>query len=197
MFKRFGRWLKTHKLVIAITVIVALVLGFFTYQKIALELNKRAFAQARTAIDTIYADIVSQTGVPDEYQRPNSCSRAHQEFTQGPLSCDINSNFIYGVGNEAEANNLFKKIQRIINSHSTFSPLRHLSTSISDTLVVNTYYHASSDRYRSYGLDCVVNYIFDTPREIDLKIKDPSKKPFEITIGCFSLARSQYYPLAY
>ena len=61
--KRFLFWTKSHKFYSLLVLIVLLISGVFVYQKVALELNKRAFAQARTTIDTVYADIVAQVGL--------------------------------------------------------------------------------------------------------------------------------------
>jgi hypothetical protein len=192
-FGFFGR----HKITSAIILVTFLgIAGIFIYQKIALELNKCNFQHARTAIDSVYADIVRQVGPPDDYKVIDLCSRRYQEFTgYGNLTCHIDKSFIYGVGDEAESNNLFKKIQKNIDLNNEFRSTQMRATSITDTLVVSTDYHTASDKYKIGSLDCVVNYVFDTPREIDLSIKEQTKKPFEITIGCFGPARQPYYPL--
>ncbi len=198
MLKRPLRFVKKHKITSAVLLILILVGGFFVYQRVVLELNKRAFAHARAAIDTVYADIVSQVGVPDDSKTIELCTQRYQEFTgYSDTTCHIDKSFIYGVVDKTDANILFKKIQSIINSNSQFKPTRSPASSITDSLAVNTYYHAASDKYKASGLDCVVNYVYDTPREIDLGIKDKNKKPFEITVGCYGPARQAYYPLSY
>jgi len=86
-------------------------------------------------------------------------------------------------------------VQSLISKHK-FVPAQSLSSEISDRLVVNTIYHAASDKYKLASLQCTVNYVFDTPDETFLKLKDANKKPFEITIGCYGPAKQQYYRLA-
>jgi hypothetical protein len=174
-----------------------IIVGFLVYQYISTQLNKRDFQQARAAIDTIYADIVARVGQPDNSKRTNDCSRPSEEFTQGPLSCSVGTDFIYGVDNEQQANQLFKQIQAIIAAHpELFKSTKPLSSSITDTLVVNTYYHSAEDYYsRGGNMDCFNKYIYDTPREIDLSVINPSQKPLQINIDCSDWAKAQYYPL--
>jgi hypothetical protein len=192
------RWPRDHKLISLLVIIALLVGGYFVYEAVVLRMNKHDFEQARAAIDVVYADIVSRVGQPDNYKKINYCARAHQEFTPGSISCDSDTSIIYSVDNENEANSVFKRIQKIINSNSSLlKPTSVPDTSLKDSLVVDSAYHAASDKYRSHGLSCIANYIYDTPREIDLSIKDKDKKPFEVTIGCYGPARQAYYSLAY
>ena len=198
MLRRFFRWVKRHIIIILLILAVLSVASYFIYQKVAEDSNRLAFQSAQHAIDSIYADIVTRVGKPENHKVTNDCTRTYQEFTgYGSPTCHTDTSFIYGVANETEAKNLFKRIQKIINSAvEMFEIIRPPAISITDTFVVNSYYHAASDRYKVAGLDCVVNYIYDTPREIDLTIKDQTKKSFEVTIGCFGAARRAYYPLA-
>ena len=189
-------WPLRHKLFSVFILIVLVVAGFFVYQRIALELNRQGFKQARSAIDTVYADIVAKVGPPDNSKRVNDCSRPNEEFDQGPLSCSIGTDFIYGVSDQNQANDLFKQIQGVIAQHpSLFHLTQALDTSIKDTLVVNTYYHSAQDYYNTAGMDCSIKYTYDTAREIDLSINDPTKKSFEVNIDCSGWAKAQYYPL--
>ena len=194
--RNFLPWIRRHKFLSLLYAIVLLVIGVFVYEKVALELNKRAFAQARTAIDTIYADIVAKVGQPDDYKVSNNCSRLSREFEREPIVCNVNTSFIYGVSNEDEANSLFKKIQGFISDYkTTFKPIKPLSSSITSLLVVNTYYHDAQDYYKIGVLDCTAKYVYDTPEETYLQLKESRLKPFYIRIGCSDWARQEYYPL--
>jgi hypothetical protein len=187
-------WMRTHKLISLFMFIVLLVAGIFVYERIALELNKRAFAHARSAIDTVYADIIKSVGPPDNSKRSSDCSIYENEFVVGPDYCNIDTSFIYGVLDEDEATAQFKKIQTVINQHKNFKPTRPLSLKITDQTVVNSAYHTASDEFIAAGLPCIVNYVYDTPREIFLSINDSSKKPFQIVIGCNGKTWALYYP---
>lgn len=187
--------IRAHKILFLLFIITLLLAGVFIYQKVAQELNKRAFQQARTAIDSVYSDIVTQVGQPDNSKRNNFCSRPNREFEPGPLSCDVSTSFIYGVEDEDQANAYLKKIQAIISTHSSFKNTKALTSSLKASQVVNSVYHTSDDNYRISGIDCVVSYVFNTPREINLTLMDKNKKGFEVSLSCFSDARSQYYPL--
>lgn len=189
--------LKWRWLAYAVLLILVLIAGFKIYSHFSIAANKRAFQNARQTIDNVYYDAIKQVGMPDDAKISSSCSRSHEEFGSGILSCDLNVNFIYGVNDQNQASLIFKKVQTDISSnHKDLKPTRPLAQSIKDSIVVSTTYHAASDTYKSYGLDCTVNYVYDTPREIDLAIKDTNKKPFEITLGCYGPAKQQYYRLA-
>jgi hypothetical protein len=192
---------RSHRFKWPVCIIMLVVLGVFgfrIYDHFSIAANKRSFQDARTTIDSIYYDAVKQIGPADNAEIGSSCSKTYQEFTgYGDLTCYLNANFIYGVSSESEANSIFKKVQDLVkNNFRSFRPTKTLSASIEDRLVVNSVYHAASDGYSAFGLRCTINYIYDTPREIDLSIKDSSKNPFEITIGCSGPAKQQYYRLA-
>lgn len=192
--KRFIFWLRTHKLASIALVLVLLVVGFFVYEKVALEFNKRAFAQARTAIDAVYADIVKDVGQPDDYDRSSSCSIYEGLFgDEGPISCNIDTSFIFGVNNQEGAEVQFKKIQEAVKQHKKFKLSKPLSLTITSQGVVNSVYHTASDEFLVSGLPCIINYVYDTPREIFLKVKDQTKKPLQIVIGCHGIARNYFY----
>lgn len=193
-FQRSVFWARAHKFYSLFLLIAILVVGIFVYEKVALELNRRAFSQARAAIDTIYADIVAQVGQPDNSKRSNTCSRPNVVFGQGSLSCDISTSFIYGVTNEDQANNVFKKTQQIVGQQKTFKPVM-LEPAITSAPVGNTIYTSATDRYKAArGIDCTMSYWYDTPRQTDLEINDKSKKTFEIMLNCNGWAKDQYYP---
>lgn len=191
------RGARTHRIITAVIFIAILVAGYFVYEAVAFRVNKHAIEQTRAAIDSVYSDIVVQVGQPDNYKQTNDCSRSYQEFTgYGDITCGIDTILNYGVNNEAEANNLVSRIQTIISRNGSFNLTAPKSASITDRFVVNTSYHAASDSYKANGLNCKVNYVFDTPQETFLKISDNNKKVFEVTIGCYGPARGLYYPLA-
>ncbi len=191
-------WMRRHKYLTQIIIIIAVIVGIVAYQLIALELNKRAFAHARTAIDTVYADIVSQVGPPDDFKKSDTCSQSYVESivtTKGPIGCNIDTVFIYGVKDEDQATLKLKRIQSIVSSHDRlFKPTKALSLTITTAATINNAYKGSGDEYKSSGLNCVINYIYDTPHEIELSLKNTKMKPLEIVIGCYGSSRAIYYP---
>lgn len=186
--------MRAHKFYSLFLVVVLLVAGIFVYGRIALELNKRAFAHARAAIDTVYADIVKNVGQPDNFKRSSTCSRPNQVYGQGPLSCEVSTTFIYSVLNMSQANIYHKKIQTIVDKQEVLKLSKPASSGITTGLVVNTYYSDAHDFYRNNGLNCEVSYWYDTPRQIELQIRDKNKKPLEVSITCNDWAKAQYYP---
>jgi len=189
-----ANWLKQHKWFSLLIIIALLITGVFVYEKIALELNKRAFAHARAAIDTVYADIVAQVGQPDNSKRSNTCSRPNQLYGRGRLSCDISITFIYGLNDLDQASTYLKTIQKIITSQRTFKATKPLSIAITTGLVADAQYSDAHDYYSNSGISCEASYWYDTPRQIELDIKDGNKKPLEISLSCTDWARSEYYP---
>jgi hypothetical protein len=190
---RRSKWL-----IYSILFLILLVSGYKVYDHFSIAANKRAFQNARAAIDNIYFDSIKQLGPADSAEASSDCSRTYKEFTgYTDLTCEVDTRFIYAVVNESEASGIFKKVQAIISQKdSVMKPSQAMASSIKDSLVVSTVYHSASDTYKINGLSCTVNYIYDTPREIDLSIKNPNMKPFEITIGCSGPAKQQYYRLA-
>jgi hypothetical protein len=187
---------KRSKRLIYLLILAGLIIvGFAAYQKFSSAQNKHDFEQARKVEDQILADVRKQVGEPDNAEIESYCSRASQEFTQGGLKCHTNTKMVYAISSEDEANGIFKKIQSTA-TNSKLMPASKLSEGIKDYLVGDQSYHTASDTYRLSGLECTIGYTYNTPREIDLTIKDPSKNPFEITIGCYGPAKKQYYRLA-
>lgn len=189
-------WYRRHKWATLVLTLTFLGVAFWGYQAYSQYNNEKSFKDARAAIDTIYADVIDKVGAPDNYKRTNDCSRPSGVYEDGPLSCSVGTSFIYGLNNQVEANSLFKLIQKTVADHQDlFKPSQPLATGIEDTLVVNTYYHSALDRFNVGGMNCVIKYVFDTDREIDLEVSNPSKKPLQINIGCSDFAKKEYYPL--
>lgn len=169
--------------------------GYFIYKAVSSNQNQQNFIQTRVAIDIIYADIADKAGQPDNFKSQDYCAKSIS--AGNPLTCHVTDVFVYGVNGEAAANKQFQKIQKIISSHgNVLAPTRPLSKAITDQFVVDTAYHAASDRYTSHSLQCVVNYVYDTPSEISLSIKNPAQMPLQVTVDCYGPANDQYYPLA-
>lgn len=196
-FKRFLFWVRSHKLYSLFIFIVLLVVGFFVYEKIALELNKQAFAQARVAINTVYADIVSQVGQPDNSKQTSECSRSHVAIGDGPLSCYLDTEFIYAVTNKQQADQLMKNIKSVINNNTDLFVSSSAPTSI---IYVNPAPSSGSNSeinyYSTSGLFCAIKYVYDTPKETFLELLNHNnKKTFFAALSCSGDAREAFYSL--
>lgn len=191
-------WIRRHKILTQVILLVLLVLGGIAYQLIALELNKRTFQHARVAIDDIYADIVTQVGSPDNFRHSDTCSQSYVESvftTKGPIGCSVNTVFIYGIQNESQASLLLKNVQTaIINHDKLFRPTKTSSSKLTTVSTISGIYKAAEDTYKSFGLDCIINYIYNAPEEVELPLKNASMKPFEVFMGCYGSARAMHYP---
>ncbi len=192
--KSLWPWPRRHKAANSLMLILVIVLGIVVYERLALRAHREDFIQARAAIDTVYTDIVAKVGQPDNFRRTSECSRPSQEFGQGPLSCSVGTDFIYGVGSKQQANKLFHQIQGIIGGHSDlFVQTQPLATSITDTLVIRNSYHDAQDYYSLGGLKCTSKYIYDTPEETYLKLHKPLPHNLYISLGCYGRSKANYY----
>jgi hypothetical protein len=192
------KFLKTKKgkLVAVVTLVGLGVLTFWGYNTYQVRADKQRFEEARATIDSIYADIVTQLGEPDDYKRSNTCSRPYQEFTgYGAPQCDVGIIIVYGLENEEAANTNMKLVQESASKPPKFMSNSTLDPSIAESSVTNTIFNTASDSYNFKGLRCVINYVYDTPQETYLNIKDSTKKPFQVSIGCAGEAKSQLYKL--
>jgi len=162
-----------------------------------LELNKRDFQRASRAIDSIYAEIVSQVGQPDNTKRSQTCSRTYQEFSgYGPPNCDVDIEFTYGVASLSGANKIYKSIQYIV-THDSLKSVSPLSSKITRTLISDKYYSEAQDNYVFNSLNCTSKYVYDTPQDTFLTLKtNKDLKSLYVVLGCSGAARQQYYPLA-
>jgi len=188
-------WPWRTKWALLIPFIIALVAGTLIYQAIALRQNRQAFQEARSDIDTIYADIVIQVGKPDNFRRTNSCSRPSQEFEQGPLSCDVSTDFIYGVDNKTQADVLKSQIQHVINQHrDLLSPSAPPVSDIYPILAPGNNTDSSNNYFLTKkNMQCGTKYTYDLPREIGIDLQKNDKKIFGIAFDCSSLARKDYF----
>jgi len=187
--------IKSHRLLFTIFLAALIALGIVGYAQYQKYENKLAFQDAQRSIDSIYEKVISSVGKPDISRRQNSCSRPSQEWTLGPLSCSLNTEFVYAVNDRSEANEIHMKFQKIISSENQLVA-KKLSKEITDELVINTYYHSAFDSYTTLGgLDCAGKYVFDTPQDSFLHTSN-GKKDLYIAIGCTGPAKIAYYTVA-
>lgn len=197
--KPTGRRAKSLSLLLAVVIAVAIALGIFSYNKYSDAQDKQKFEQARTAIDSVYADIVAQVGPPDDRQSTNACNIHKEEFASPSYTCYVETNFIYGLTNEDRANRQLKIIRASIARSKIFDKKQIMEKALKDRKEVvgikSRTTHIALDRYQYNRLACTTYYEYDPPDEIDLKITDSSKIPFEVSINCDGPAKNLYYPL--
>jgi hypothetical protein len=165
--------------------ILVIVLLYIAYQQISAILSKKDFNNARSIIDSVYSENVSKFGNPDNFKSINNC-----EQTNSGTNCNVSTSFIYGVGNREQAEAIYKNIQDTIKSHQDLKPTKTLSSSISTTAVG---YVGAQDLYNLGKLVCSAKYLYDNSQASFLKLKDTSKKPFYIVIGCTGPAKKKFY----
>ena|SRR3989344_1899346 len=186
-------WIRRHKLYSLLLFIVLLVAGIFVYQKVALELNRRAFAQARTTIDAVYADIVAQVGQPDDYRRDNICRTTQEVYGEGALSCYVTTDLILGVEDKQQSDQFINKIKDIISMQSNF-----ILESEPTIPSVNTSAGSDSEPSRDYYktnkvIECVVSYVFEPTFNTLLIKKVTNKKTLYVSIDCTAGAKGAFY----
>src|SRR3990167_1187147 len=191
---KFLAWIKKHKILTFLGVVALVVVVFFVYLRIDLELNKRAFQQASKAIDTIYADIVKEVGPPGDKNDSSRCRGFRGVYGEGPLSCYLDKNFVYPVKNKSEADQLRVKIQDIVMQQDRFIRQPTPSNTInypkadSDSAPFTEYY-----RFKG-GIECIVNYIYNPTFNSSLGLKDPETyKQFYVSFSCSGPANAKYF----
>jgi len=158
-----------------------LIFGFFIYQFLLNQANKKSFDQARITIDSIYNSAVSNLGKPDASKNINSC---------GNNQCTVYTSFVYGVKDEDQANQYFSKIQDSIKSHPEFKNKKTLSMGINSSL---NGFNTAQDLYSYKKLTCTAKYTYDPPQVTLLKVKSTLSKPLYVEVGCSGIAKSAYY----
>ena len=180
-------WIKLHKWIAALGLIVVLVLGYFVVGTIAQKIQKDNLEKVRADLDTIYSLIVAQVGPPDGYQRNSICDRSQEEFGEGPLGCRINTFVIYGESDQKNANLLTNKIRNIVGSKFVKVTPPQLPSNITSGAPSNT---TVTDYYADRGVNCQADYEFNTSFGSFLKLKDPNNKRLAANISCSSGARA-------
>lgn len=161
--------------------LVVLIAGFLIYNYLSIQANKKTFAQARLAINNIFSQTTKNLGPPDASRRIDSC---------GDSDCTIYTSFIYAVTDKSQAESYLHTIQSDIKSQDNFVPAKSLSTHITTSSLG---YHSTQDVYNFKSLSCTAKYLYDTPQATLLKMKNNSKKPFYVEIGCTGSAKHKYY----
>ena len=136
--------------------------------------DKNRFARARNDVQTVANTIVAAVGQPADRKDGGKCSYAHQEFSKGPLSCEVYSYLAYGVGSPDDVNAIVQKVDPLAVLHGTpwkfnavtekphqfvdgvnysdnFVPLANLF----DSEVKSEVYHDSD-----ISLDCAISYLY-------------------------------------
>jgi len=192
-------WVRHHKFISILLFLTVLITGLFVYEKVALVLQRRAFQQARIAIDTVYANIVKNVGPPDNSKRQSECSKSYFGAYKLIISCSVNNDFVYGVKNKEDADKLTTKIRMTINEHPELLRTNSAQNTGVDTNPAPGYENTSSsyDYFKTKdGLLCIFKYVYDNPSETYLKLQNhDDSKTFYVTSGCTGNAKEQYYPL--
>lgn len=169
-FRAFVDYIKLHK-VVSILIAVA-VLGLLIYGGMIVY-EKWQFNKAEKALDSIYADIVSELGEPTEVTKDKSCGYSSAKYTQGNRSCSISYLFKSNDEKAAYANKLYlamsksKHVSKIDDSVYNYSPVLNYSFSFKTT---------------ESNLSCSVS--------VD---QDKTDGTYGV-ISCYGSAKKEYYP---
>lgn len=114
--------LPNKKLLVAggAVVAVALIVGLVHLQHArAVTADRNRFARAGNDVKTVANAVVAAVGQPADRKDGGKCSYAHQEFTQGPLSCEVYSYLAYGVSSPDQVNAIVQKVDALPVLHGT------------------------------------------------------------------------------
>lgn len=113
MAKKKPKFKRPRRSILAFAVVVLAValvwaVTYFTHQH-AVNTDKARFTQANKDVQTVASQIVAAVGQPQDRKDGGKCSYAHQEFSKGPLSCEVYSYLAYGVNSPDEVNAIVQK----------------------------------------------------------------------------------------
>lgn len=175
-------WIRLHKFYSLFLFIFVLVGGVFVYEKVALELNKRAFTQARVAIDTVYVNIVKETGEPSDFSESYGCGGFQGVLGEGPLSCYINKRIAYSVSDATSLDQLKTKVQATIDTSKLLIPEAPPPSDASITEIAPNSNPPKIDYYRTRsGVSCKVTSETDGEQKL------------AIFFACSGPARGKYF----
>lgn len=163
-----------------IGVFVVLIAGFFIYNYMGVQANKKNFQEARSTIDSIYSSTTATLGNPDASKRLSFC---------GGYQCTVDTSFVYSVSDKNQANEYFTKIQSQIKKQSSFVSAKPLSTSLASL----DGFDIAQDLYSDGKLSCTAKYTYNPPQVTLLKVKSAASKPFYVELGCTGTAKRAFY----
>ena len=195
---KFLSWPKKHKLLaiplLLLAFLLLLVLSYFVYDRVATELNKRAFQQAGIAMVEIYNNVAEEVGDPDDSNGSKSCGGFLGVYGEGPISCYLNTNFIYPIKDKQQADQIRERIQTIVKQRELLIPQSSPSSSPNLTQAESASAPVTDYFNTKNGIQCTIDYIFDPTFNSRLELKDSiNNKQFYISLSCSGPARAKYF----
>lgn len=193
-------WYKDKVLWSGVAVFVVVVGGWYYHDSHSGKASKKDFENAQASIDKVYADIVAKLGPPSNYKKSQSCSRPSQKFSQGPLSCSVDLEFLHSVGSLSEANSKYSSIYTSLKDYTEgVTVVDKPDISLIRTSVGSEIWTSAVTQFKDNksGMSCSLKTVYDTPHETYLdttSIPNESKALYTI-IGCSSLSRNEYFHL--
>lgn len=83
----------------------------------AVNADKARFEQANKDVQTVAGQVIAAVGQPADRKDGGKCSYAHQEFSKGPLSCEVYSYLAYGVNSPDDVNAIVQKVDPLAVLH--------------------------------------------------------------------------------
>lgn len=75
--------------------------------------DRSRFARAGNDVETVASAVIAAVGPPADRKDGGKCSYAHQEFSKGPLSCEVYSYLAYGVNSPDDVNAIVQKVDAL------------------------------------------------------------------------------------
>jgi hypothetical protein len=176
----------------------------------AVNTDKARFEQANKDVQTVAGQVIAAVGQPADRKDGGKCSYAHQEFSKGPLSCEVYSYLAYGVNSPDDVNAIVQKVDPLAVLHGNpwqfkavtekphqfvdgvqysdnFEALRNLF----DTEIRNVTY---DDKFS--GFVCAISYLYhNSVASLDsypnFNVSNAQTLLFDI--DCSAGAKSSYY----
>ena len=173
--------------------------------------DKNRFARAGNDVQTVANAIVATVGQPADRKDGGKCSYAHQEFGNGPLSCEVYSYLAYGVSSPDDVNAIVQKVDALSALHGnpwkfkavTEKPHQFVDgVNYSDNFVSLSNLFDEETRSESYDSknlsQCNVIYSYQNSvydNSSYPKFNVSSAQLLIVDIGCDGLARSAFFTI--
>jgi hypothetical protein len=192
---------------LAIVVVVAgLLTGWKLYNIHQVAADKARFAQAEKDIDELSKAVIAQVGVPASSRSEKFCSRPHMEFEKGPLSCDIDNTFMFGIESVDEASNILSKITNIsTNKWKFIENAFSINSGSSDNFaqfdtdyIRSISYQQKNKKYiSSTNMQCTESFMLykSTEPPYGSYAVDTSSLTLKASLSCGDYAKIEHYPL--
>lgn len=200
LIQKKPRWHSRHP-ILTVFAVLLLVLGlylavssFVLSRQISAE--RKQFMQAKSDLESVYADIVAQVGQPAQHQALQYCSYTSVEFGRGTRGCDINHHLVYAT-QEPDLLQSIVKLNRVISANPQVANFQSAQLGANDRPQVKEL--EVNDFTLKNNIKCYVDYWEFASGQLPYSARvqqSTVKNGLYIDLGCGGAAKAEYFPVA-